>query len=441
MPLINRYELIKSAVAVLLLIAGFLLHFEPAAKLSIYYFLAAASVVAVFAASTARFRQAIYETLIAGAVVGITFGYGYGVLSGILAATLACIILYFEKKRIEEFTCFLYRIDDLVISYSAAFIGSYPIYRYAGTIYFFLSFALLMYAFFEGINYLNTAVLKRNIDDGVTVSGFRINMLPLILTAGMVSIFLFKGEYLLAFFISLSYPIILRSFQRFRFPSSAEILLRAADFLERDVFSGESTLVSAESFSKALAQTSSQNISADRLFTTYLLSALYWAPMSRTLFRQPERLNYSEFEVLSENSKAIAEAVEEAFQDKELTDSVAQFYENYDGSGIPKGLENGDISVLSRAGRVLERYLMLTSWKENLEPLTDEEAVRIIKEGSGKIYDPHFVSELEEIVLPKSLEGAEGQGGEEASTLREEVQEEAQKPNQRAVEDMDNDQK
>lgn len=432
-------NILKSVVAALLFILGFFLPFRMPVPDSLYYFLSIFCIIIVLVASSAYFRRDIYETFLLASIIGVTLGYGYGLLLGIISAFLFGIVVYFEKKELFKTTYFFDRVDDLVISYSAAFLGSYPIYKYLSNIYFLLIFPLLFYAFFEGLNRLRLNISKISNFKGADFYHIKENLLSPALFAGLLAVFLLNKEYILAVIFSLTFPLVFKSLQRFQFPSSAEILLRASEFLESKVFGGESTLISAESFSKALAQTSSQNIHADKLFATYLLSALYWAPMSKTLFRQPEKLNYAELEVLKENSKVIAEVVNEAFKDKELSEAVEQFYENYDGSGIPNGLENGDISVLSRAGRVLEKYLILTSWSENLEPLTDDEAVKVIKEASGKLYDPHFVSELEAIVLPKSLESKEEQTKDIGISDNEEKEDIEENLNQNNVEGKEND--
>jgi response regulator RpfG family c-di-GMP phosphodiesterase len=118
------------------------------------------------------------------------------------------------------------------------------------------------------------------------------------------------------------------------------------------------------------------------------------------LYRQPEKLSAEELNLLSDNLVSLRELLNLAGFSPAITEAVYHLYENYDGSGVPEGRKEEEIPLLSRLTRVLERYLLLTSWKENTEPLTDRDAIEEIRRQSGSLYDPRAVELLAQIILP-----------------------------------------
>jgi diguanylate cyclase (GGDEF)-like protein/putative nucleotidyltransferase with HDIG domain len=76
---------------------------------------------------------------------------------------------------------------------------------------------------------------------------------------------------------------------------------------------------------------------------------------------------------------------------KEAADIVWQHQENYDGTGYPRGLKGEEICIGARIFRIIDAYDAMRSARVYREPLDEREAMREVKENSGKQFDPDVV--------------------------------------------------
>src|SRR5262249_3219274 len=67
---------------------------------------------------------------------------------------------------------------------------------------------------------------------------------------------------------------------------------------------------------------------------------------------------------------------------------VRHHHENWDGSGYPSGLSGTDIPIGARILSVVDCFDALTSDRPYRPRLTDKEALRILIERRGTMYDP-----------------------------------------------------
>ena len=76
-------------------------------------------------------------------------------------------------------------------------------------------------------------------------------------------------------------------------------------------------------------------------------------------------------------------------------------HEKWDGTGYPYGLAGEDIPLSARVMAVADVFDALVSKRSYKEPFTFDEAMNIIREGSGKHFDPlvveAFLSEEAEV--------------------------------------------
>ncbi|PLV60326.1 HD domain-containing phosphohydrolase [Thermotoga sp. KOL6] len=92
---------------------------------------------------------------------------------------------------------------------------------------------------------------------------------------------------------------------------------------------------------------------------------------------------------------------------KELTvaKNIALYHhENYDGTGYPFGLKNGEIPIEAQIVKLADVYDALRSKRPYKPALDHETAVRIILEGDGKTLPSHFNPELLKILKKYSEE-------------------------------------
>lgn len=88
----------------------------------------------------------------------------------------------------------------------------------------------------------------------------------------------------------------------------------------------------------------------------------------------------------------------DALVDPEIADYIEYHTEHFDGTGYPRGLAGELIPTASRIIGVARAYVcMLTGYGES-ERLGKEEALRVLKEQSGTLYDPRIVELLAELV-------------------------------------------
>ncbi len=88
----------------------------------------------------------------------------------------------------------------------------------------------------------------------------------------------------------------------------------------------------------------------------------------------------------------------DAIVDPEIADFIEYHTEHYDGSGYPRGLAGELIPPASRIIAVARAYVcMLTGYGES-EKVGKAEALRLLKEQSGTLYDPRVVELLTELV-------------------------------------------
>ena len=79
----------------------------------------------------------------------------------------------------------------------------------------------------------------------------------------------------------------------------------------------------------------------------------------------------------------------------ETTARVLEDYqENFDGSGRPRGMRGRAISPLARVLAVADAYVSMRSARPYREALGESEAIEVVRQGSGKRFDPEIVLAL-----------------------------------------------
>jgi putative two-component system response regulator len=73
--------------------------------------------------------------------------------------------------------------------------------------------------------------------------------------------------------------------------------------------------------------------------------------------------------------------------------AILEHHEHFDGSGYPYGLRGDDISVTARILSVAETFDSAVSSRPHRAALTTEEALQLVRSGSGTLFDPE-VAEL-----------------------------------------------
>jgi len=116
------------------------------------------------------------------------------------------------------------------------------------------------------------------------------------------------------------------------------------------------------------------------------------------ILKKPGKLNEQEFEEMKKHAifgERIIDKIETLAKESDFLDYAKTFaashHERWDGKGYPRGLKENNIPLLGRIMAVADVYDALTSVRPYKEAFSHEEAVRIIKEGSGTQFDPSLV--------------------------------------------------
>ena len=78
----------------------------------------------------------------------------------------------------------------------------------------------------------------------------------------------------------------------------------------------------------------------------------------------------------------------------DLAEGVLGHHERWDGTGYPKGLKGNDIPLLSRIISVAETYERISSGADSQEPSGKGVALKVIREGAGRQFDPQIAGLL-----------------------------------------------
>lgn len=122
---------------------------------------------------------------------------------------------------------------------------------------------------------------------------------------------------------------------------------------------------------------------------------------------KPGRLTAEEFEIMKHHVIFGGEIIQDSTWLKRARDVVLFHHEKFDGSGYPHGIHGNDIPLGARLFAVVDVFDSLMSRRPYKEPLSLEEALKILRDGAGKHFDPDVVSTFASIAT--ALHGEIGQ--------------------------------
>ena len=88
----------------------------------------------------------------------------------------------------------------------------------------------------------------------------------------------------------------------------------------------------------------------------------------------------------------------------EIAKKIALYHhENYDGSGYPYGLKHQEIPVEARIVRIADMYDALTSDRVYRRRISQKEALNLIEEGKGRLFDPEIAETALQVFSRKEI--------------------------------------
>jgi diguanylate cyclase (GGDEF)-like protein/putative nucleotidyltransferase with HDIG domain len=109
------------------------------------------------------------------------------------------------------------------------------------------------------------------------------------------------------------------------------------------------------------------------------------------ILNKPGKLSEAEFEKMKLHASVGAEILSAIDFPYPVVPIVRHHHENWDGSGYPDGLRGTEIPIGARILSVVDCFDALTSDRPYRPRLSDDEALKILDERRGKMYDPLVV--------------------------------------------------
>ncbi len=115
---------------------------------------------------------------------------------------------------------------------------------------------------------------------------------------------------------------------------------------------------------------------------------------------KPGQLTEDEFAVMKNHVRFGVEIIDKSAWLKGAREVVEFHHEKYDGTGYLKGLQGEGIPLNARIFTIVDVFDALTSRRPYKEPFGYEESVRILRQDSGKRFDPFLLETFIGIAKP-----------------------------------------
>jgi putative nucleotidyltransferase with HDIG domain len=126
------------------------------------------------------------------------------------------------------------------------------------------------------------------------------------------------------------------------------------------------------------------------------------------ILNKPGKLTTSEFDVMKTHAALGADILSSIHFPYPVVPIVRHHHENWDGTGYPDGLKGSEIPIGARILSVVDCYDALTSDRPYRPAMTDEQAIDILTQRRGQMYDPlivdAFVASLSELKAAAALD-------------------------------------
>jgi diguanylate cyclase (GGDEF)-like protein/putative nucleotidyltransferase with HDIG domain len=124
------------------------------------------------------------------------------------------------------------------------------------------------------------------------------------------------------------------------------------------------------------------------------------------ILNKPGKLTVAEFEKMKLHASVGADILSEIAFPYPVVPIVRHHHEAWNGSGYPDGLRGTDIPIGARILAVVDCFDALTSDRPYRPRLSDDEAIKILKDRRGSMYDPLIVDTFIQVhsqIAPDSL--------------------------------------
>ena len=187
------------------------------------------------------------------------------------------------------------------------------------------------------------------------------------------------------------------------------LILVLADMVEsRDECTGQHVRKTAAYTDVIMRELKKEGVYTDKLTDAFVSDVFNSAPLhdigkikvSDVILNKPGKLTDEEFEIMKTHTTAGSEVIEHAMRLvsekdsaylKEANNLALYHHEKWNGTGYPMGLKGEQIPLSARIMAVADVFDALVSVRSYKKSFTFEQAMDIIKEGSGTHFDPAIV--------------------------------------------------
>jgi putative nucleotidyltransferase with HDIG domain len=134
------------------------------------------------------------------------------------------------------------------------------------------------------------------------------------------------------------------------------------------------------------------------------------------ILNKPGRLTEAEFEKMKLHVDIGADILSLVSFPFPVVPIVQHHHENWDGTGYPAGVAGTDIPIGARILSVVDCFDALTSDRPYRKRMSDAEAFDLLRERSGRMYDPYVVETF--IRIQSSIVMAEGDAPEQRQVMQ-----------------------
>lgn len=113
---------------------------------------------------------------------------------------------------------------------------------------------------------------------------------------------------------------------------------------------------------------------------------------------KPAKLTSEEYEVMKKHPVIGARILKPIKPLEEVASLVLYHHEHWDGSGYPHGLKGEDIPVGARIVSIVDAYQAMTSNRPYRSTLPQDEAIKRLREGVGKQWEPDLIERFISII-------------------------------------------
>jgi putative nucleotidyltransferase with HDIG domain len=135
------------------------------------------------------------------------------------------------------------------------------------------------------------------------------------------------------------------------------------------------------------------------------------------ILNKPGRLTPAEFEIMKGHARIGADILSTVDFPYPVVPIVRHHHENWDGTGYPDGLRGEAIPLGARILSVVDCYDALTSDRPYRPAMSDAEALKILRDRRGSMYDPGVVDAFTSIQPELTREDAEDDAGHRQAPL------------------------